>query len=153
HQDAEAEFLLEQAPEDFQFHRRNFRVEEQFHRIVAGFAVDIDATGKVRRFAVFQPEVVSEPCVLVSDGNEITGARVVDARLDLPSRTHDAGHAGRVFKQGDRFGFNRAVIQVDMRDLVVGDGENFAGTAIEHFQAEFVFDYDPTLLAKVPVEI
>ena len=72
--------------------------------------MDIDATAEVRRFALVQPEVVSEPRVLRSDGNQITGARVVDAHLDLPSLTQDAGHAGRVFEQGDRFGFNRAVV-------------------------------------------
>src|SRR5438552_10271348 len=115
--------------------------------------MDIDATGKIRCFAVFQPEVVSEPRVLGSDGNQITGARVVDGRLDLPSRIQDAGHAGRVFEQGDHFGFNRAIVDVNVRYLMVGDGEDFAGTAIDHFQPEFVLDHDPPFLAKEAVEM
>src|SRR5205823_13169142 len=44
-------------------------------------------------------------------------------------------------------------LPIYVRDLMVGDGENFAGAAVEHFQAEFVLDHDPTLLAKEPVEM
>ena len=40
-----------------------------------------------------------------------------------------------------------------MGDLVVGDGEDFAGAGVEEFEAEFVFDGEPAFFAEAAVEV
>ncbi len=40
-----------------------------------------------------------------------------------------------------------------MRDLVVGYRENLARPGIEHFESQLLFDGDPALLSKQPIQV
>ena len=44
--------------------------------------------------------------------------------------------------------FERGIVDINVRDLMIGDGEDFARAEIKQFQAEFVFDRQPALLAE-----
>ena len=46
----------------------------------------------------------------------------------------------------------RAIVHVDVRDLMVGDGENLARATIHQLPPEFVFDRDPAARAKYAIE-
>src|SRR5947208_3722256 len=51
------------------------------------------------------------------------------------------------------FGFEGGIVQINVRDLVVGDGEDFARATIQNFPTEFVFNGQPTGAAEEPIEV
>src|ERR1043166_9922285 len=55
-------------------------------------------------------------------------------------------------KRAGRF-LKRSVVQINVRDLMVGDGKNFARAAIEQLEAEFFLDRKPAFGSEQPVEM
>ncbi len=153
HEHAEAEFLLQETPENFQFYGRDGWVEEQLDGVVAGLAMDIDATGEIGGELVIEPIIVGKPGVFFGDGDEVAGAGMVEAQGGLLSAVENLGDAGLRFEQGANFFFQRGVVEIYMRDLVVGNSEGFAGAAIEQFEAELIFDGEPMVLAQEAVHV
>src|ERR1700754_2234334 len=45
------------------------------------------------------------------------------------------------------------IVQVNMRDLMVGHRKHLAGTAVEQFQAEFLLDRKPTRFPEDAVKV
>ena len=134
HQHPEAELLLEQPPRDLRFRRerRQRRVEEQLHRIVAGLAVDIHAAREIRRLRVVEPVVVGEPCVLLGHGDQVAGARVREAMLDLVCEVPDVRDAGRLLQQilhfVEQLAKDRAALKnIKIETAFAGDNELIEG--------------------------
>ena len=74
HEHAEAEFLLQQPADNVQLWESDFRIDKQLHRIVAGFAMDIDSAREVRGLGIVLPVVVGEPTILGGNSDQIPGA-------------------------------------------------------------------------------
>lgn len=127
HEHAETEPALKQTPEDSPFHQRDFGVQEQFHRVVAGLAMDVHATGEIGRDRVVQPVIVGEPGAFGGDGDQVARARMVQAEFLFFLRAQDGFDAGLAGEEVARGGFERRVVEIDVGDLVVRDGEDLAG--------------------------
>ena len=121
--------------------------------VVAAFAVDIDAAGEVGRFGVVLPVVVGEPAFGVGDGDEVATALVVEAGHVLFHLAEDLADAGGHFEDGADVVEDGGIVDVDVGELVVGDGEGFGAAEVECFEAEFVFDGEPAALAEDAVEV
>ena len=78
-QPAQAELFPEEELRNRQFWQCECGIDEKFARVVAGFAMDIEGAGIVRRECVVVPEVIGEPCIRRGDGDEIPGAFSGDA--------------------------------------------------------------------------
>ena len=141
----EGEFLFQEEFGDLEFWELDRGVDEEFAGIVAGLAVDIDGACEVGGFCVVGPVVVGEPGVGFGHDDEVAGAGVV-LRADLVD-------AGGVLEEGPDFIGDGRVVDVDVGDLVVGDGEGLATAIVEGFAAEFVFDREPAFLAEEAVEM
>ena len=70
---------------------------------------------------------------------------MIEPRGTLARGIQYARHARGRLDDRARRAEQRRVVHVDMGDLVVGDGEDPARTAIEQFESEFVLDREPTL--------
>ena len=62
----------------------------------------------------------------------------------------DAGGALQQLADGLQL---RAIVHVDMRDLVIGDGERAAGAGVEQLASELDADTDQPVLAEYPVDV
>ena len=73
------------------------------------------------------------------DRDEIAGARVVDAERRLPSSSSTRSTPGVRFDQlRGRATSSRRIVHVDVRDLVIRDGERRAGAGVEQLQAQLL---------------
>ena len=115
--------------------------------------MDVHGAGEIGRAAVMEPIIIGEPGVGLGDGDEITSARVGEAGGGLSRRIPDFSDAGSFFQKLADGGRKRGIVQINVGDLMVGDGENAAGTGIENFAAELFLDGQPALLAKQAVEM
>ena len=113
-------------------------IEEQLHRVVAGLAMDIDRAREVRRAPIVQPEVVREPRLGLGDRDQIAGPRVADVMRALAGAVEHRLDAGSPFDDGaDRVGLRR-VVDVHVRDLVIGHRERGARAGVEHLAAQLL---------------
>ena len=78
---------------------------------------------------------------------------MVNARRDFLRLAQNFFHAGSFFQNFAHGFFQRRIVQINMRDLMVGHGKNLARARVENFQAEFVLHRQPALLAENPVEM
>lgn len=102
HEHAESEAFLGEAPKNLQFRGRNGWIKEEFDRIVAGLAMDIDGAGKIRGDGIVKPVIISEPSVRRSNGNEVASVRMGDA--PCPTLVEQIFDAGLLFEQGANLG-------------------------------------------------
>lgn len=153
HEHALAEGFFGELASDFELGPLDGGIKEELGGVVAAFAVDVHAAGEVGGFAVVLPVVVGEPALGIGDGDEIAAALVVEAEEVLFHLAEDLGDAGGGFEGGANGGKNALIVQVDVGDLMVGDGEGFGAAEIEGFAAEFVFDVEPALLAEDAVQV
>ena len=133
HEETEAKFLFDEAGADGPFRMFELRIEEEFERVVAGLAVDVDGPREVRRAVVIKPAVIREPTAGVGNGDEVAGAQVIETGQRPPHAAENlfdtldaAEHIVHILQ-------NRPVVHIDMRHLVVGDRERPAAARIEHF--------------------
>ena len=115
--------------------------------------MDVHATSVVRRFAVIEPVVISEPTAEVGNGDQIAAARVVESGEEFLLFAEDVLHTGRVLQQFADFVSNGGIVDVDVRELVIGDGDCLTAAGVNGFASKFVFDADPALLAEEAVEM
>ena len=81
HEHAEPEFLLQEAPGDFQAGPGQMGVEEKFHGIITGLAMDIDATREIGRLGIVHPVIIGEPGIFVGEGYQVAGAGMVESEV------------------------------------------------------------------------
>ena len=75
---AEAELLLDQAPDRPALGPEQLRVEEQLARVVTRLAVDVDRAGEVGGQPIVEPEGIGEPGVRLGQDDELPGAGMVE---------------------------------------------------------------------------
>ena len=78
---------------------------------------------------------------------------MLNARRDFLRLAENFFHAGSFFQNLAHGFFQRRVVQINVRDLMIGHGENFARAGVENFPAEFVLHRQPAALAENPVEM
>jgi hypothetical protein len=115
--------------------------------------MDIDRAREIRRECVVFPVIIGEPVARFGHCHEIAAPAVVDAPLRLRGLIQNQVDSRFGFKDGAHFGFKRAVIEIDVGDLVVRDREDPAGAAVERLQTELVLDRQPAVAAKQAVEV
>ena len=72
---------------------------------------------------------------------------MVNARRDFFRLRRELSSDAGSFLQNVAHGFfQRTVVQINVRDLMIGHGENLARAGIENFQAEFVLHRQPAVL-------
>ena len=103
-------------------------VEEEFDGVVAWLAVDVDGTGVVWGETVVEPVVVGEPGVWLGDGDEVACSRVVEGEFLFVGGVEDLGDSAGFFQYGAHFVGVDGVVDVDVGDLVVCDGDGGAGS-------------------------
>ena len=107
----------------------------------------------IRRALVVLPVVIGEPGIFLRDCDQIAGALVVDSCRALFLGAEDAIDSGRVFQQGTDVFLNEWIVDVDVCDLMIGDGKGLAGAEVEEFSTEFLFDREPALVAEDAIEV
>ena len=100
--------------------------------------MDIDAAGVVGRFAVALPVIISEPAAFVRDDEEIAAALVEETFGGLLFPGKNIGDAVDFAQHRDDLVLKRGVVEVDIRDLVIGDREDLAVAGIDHLASKFV---------------
>src|SRR3954451_1816304 len=100
--------------------------------------MNVHGSGEVRRECIVHPIIVGEPGVFGGNSYQITGTWMVEAGRPLLLRTQNTVDAVLFFKERAHRVFQRAVIEVNVGDLMVGDGEDFARAAVKQFEAEFL---------------
>jgi hypothetical protein len=85
--------------------------------------MDVHATGEIGRDRVVQPVIVGEPGAFGGDGDQVARARMVQAEFLFFLRAQDGFDAGLAGEEVARGGFERRVVEIDVGDLVVRDGE------------------------------
>ncbi len=138
---------------DSQLRPAQARIDEKLRRIVAGFAVDFDGPGEIGGTGIVQPIVIGEPTARVGHDEKISAARVPQTPRRLGICVQDLRHARLVFEDGAHLVPDRRVIDVDVRDLMVRDGERPARPGIENLRAEFVAPGDPAPFPEHAVEV
>ncbi len=98
-------------------------VEEQLSWVVAGFAVDLDGAREVGRVRGVEPVVVGEPSLRIGDEDQLPGPHVIQAGCSLALLVEHLGDARQLGQQRGDAGNVTRVADVDVRELVVGDGE------------------------------
>src|SRR6185503_8655144 len=78
---------------------------------------------------------------------------MLQARADLCLTIQNGCNAWLFFNNGAHRFLERCVVEIDVRNLVIGDGENAARAAIEHFPAKLLFNCQPALLAENAVKV
>src|SRR5688572_23784136 len=152
HQRAESELSFQQYSTDLQFRRCNFWVEKQFYRVVAVLAVDIDAAREIRRFPIILPVVIIEPRVWLRNRHEVTGALVVETSGALAFLIQHARDSFYFFDERFDGSQQFAIVHINVRNLMIGDGESLGVAAIEQLASEFVLNHEPPLPPEHAVE-
>lgn len=117
---SKAEAAEQQLPADLEADQPLLGIQEEFERVVAGFAVDIDGGREIRCFGVIEPPIIGEPAVGLRQSDELTRARMIKPERALALFVEDAGDAGGALQQGFDLGRIRPVLQIDVSDLMVG---------------------------------
>ena len=66
---------------------------------------------------------------------------------------HGGPDAGRVLQQFAHFVGDGRIVNVDVRDLMIGDGEGLAAAEVDGVAAEFLLDADPAFLAEETIQM
>ncbi len=115
--------------------------------------MDVHRPRKIRRARVVEPVIIGEPRVFRGDGNQIARARMVNAGGGFFRVAQEFFHAGSFFQNVAHGFFQRSIVQINVRDLMIGHGENLARAGVENFQAKFILHRQPAVLAKNPVQM
>src|SRR5690606_2016211 len=111
--------------------KREGGVDEELGGVVAGLGVDVDGAGVVGGIGVVEPPVVGEPAIGLAEGDELSTAGMVEADGALAFVVQDEVDAGDALQEGSDFGYALGVADVDVGDLVVGNGKGFAASGVE----------------------
>ena len=153
HENALAEFLADELADDLDLGEDDFGIDKEFDGVVALLAMDVDGAGKVGRLVVVEPIVIGEPTAGIRDGDEIAAAGVVEPGFGEFGTVENALDA---FSLGEN-GFNvlpqARVIEVDVGDLVIGDGEGATIAKFEDVAPQLFLDLEPAVLAKDAIEV
>ncbi len=152
-QATQAELFSQQEAGDAQLGPAQLRIEEKLGGIVAGLAMDIDGAREVGRHGVVEPVVIGEPTARFGDGDQIARARMAQAQLFLCGGVEDALDAGFGFNGGAHFVLDGGIVEINMRDLVIGHGEGARAAAVERLESEFVLDREPAVAAQHAIEV
>src|SRR5262249_62150042 len=126
-QGAEAQLFLYQPNQDAALRPEQVRVQKQLTRIVTGLAVDVHGAGVVGRVAVLRPEGVGEPGVRVRQGDHFAGPRLTEVQFGSFLAGANATDTGQFLQDLNNSGHVGGVGDVDVRQLMVADGERPAG--------------------------
>ena len=146
-------FLRQQAEAGLGLRERVGRVEEQLGGVVAGLAVDLDAAGEVGRPVVVEPVVVGEPRAGLGDHDELAGALVVEAVRACCSRSRTSSTPGSASSSVAGARQVGGVGDVDVGDLVVGDGERARRPRVEVLHPGLGVDLEQAGAAQGPVDV
>src|SRR6185437_1741076 len=78
---------------------------------------------------------------------------MVDSQLRHSLPIENGAYAFHFFQPRTNFAFERTIIEINMRDLMVRHGEHFAGARIQNFQAQLLSDSQPARFAKRSVNV
>ncbi len=78
---------------------------------------------------------------------------MVNARRDFLCLAKNFLHAGSLFQNLAHRFFQRLIIDINVRDLMIRHGKNLARTRVENFQTKLFFHRQPALLAEDPVQM
>src|SRR6266446_7819050 len=78
---------------------------------------------------------------------------MVDAEGRLLGPAEDLPNARLLFQELARLFFKRAIIEVNVGDLVIGHGEHFACATIEHVPPQLILDGEPPFVPEKTVEM
>src|SRR5262245_59039812 len=140
-QGTETKPLFENLPADSERRNADCRIEKKFHRIVSRFAMDVDRSGKIGRAAIVKPVVISEPGMRIRDGDKVARSRMRDSVANLFD-------PWSLLQQRAYLREACAVVQVDMSDLMICDGECCAGARIQELEAQVFTDSGQTILTE-----
>ena len=100
--------------------------------------MDVHGARKIRRAGVVEPIIISEPRIFLRHRNQIARARMVNARCDFLRLAQNLFHAGSFFQNLAHGFFQRRIVQINVRDLMIRHGKNLTRARVENFQTEFV---------------
>src|SRR6186713_3710393 len=107
--------------------------------------MNIYRAGEIRRDRIVKPVIISEPTLLIGDGNELTGPR-----MELVKNKGDARLCSYDLSRPRNQG---VIVNVNMGNLMVGYGKDLTRPAIDHLESELIFNCNPPLLAKDSVQV
>ena len=122
-QRAGAELALGEPPADRDRRQAEAWVDEQLDRVIARLAMDVDGAGEIGRARVVQPVVVGKPAVAARDRDQLARARMVEPEGALAVLVQHLLDPLDAFQQRLDLGDARAVLDVDVGDLVIGERE------------------------------
>src|SRR5437899_553819 len=99
--------------------------------------MNIYGAGEVRRNAVIQPVVVSEPLVGFCNRNKLTCAFVVESKCGLSIFVENLLDSRCGLKEPLYICDSGLLIDVDMSDLMIGYCEGPACPRVQDFESEF----------------
>ena len=108
--------------------------------------MNIDGAGKVRRTSLIQPVVIGEPRLRFGDHHQFPASRMIEMKFLLPRFIQYTLHPIHRLQQSFHLVNTTAIIDIDMRDLMVGHRECSAGTGIEQLAAHFLSNRQQPLL-------
>ena len=102
-------------------------IEKQLDRVITRLAMDVHGARKIRRARLVEEVVPGEPAVGARDRNELAGARVIEADLHAcrPRRAR-ARRRAALAAAPSPLQPSPVSRHVDVRDLMIGDGERLA---------------------------
>lgn len=99
--------------------------------------MDVDGAGEIWCAAVIEPVVVGEPAAGFGDEDNVAAARMGDVVFRLVAACEQEVDAMDIAEQPGVMIDIRFVSEVDVRNLVIGNGEGVAGAGVEQFEALF----------------
>ena len=153
HQITKAQLLLHQLPGDARFDQWLRRIQKQFDRVIAWFAMDIHSARIVGRARVVQKMVISEPAVGARDRHQFAGTRMIQTAFALPGLVEHALDAGQGTQQVGHLVDQLRPGHVDVRDLVIGERERIGCAGIKLIAPKFITHPQPAGLTQRAIDM
>ncbi len=104
--------------------------------------MNVDGTGEIGCPVVIEPPVIAEPAIRGRQHDEFTRARMVEAERPFAFLPMHGGNAVEPFEELLHLCSVGSVLEIDMRDLVVCDGECLGCSRIQQLAAHLVAHAD-----------
>src|SRR5262245_31794232 len=115
--------------------------------------MNIDSAREVRSARVIEPVIVREPGVFVGDCNEVPRTNMIEAGLTFLLRSENLFHTRDFFDERPDVIEDGGVVDINVSDLVIGDGKGATGAGIEQLESQFFANRDPVFLTKQAIEV
>ena len=146
-------FFFASFPADLERRKADGGIDQQLRRVISRLAVDVDGPREVGRAIVIEPVVVGEPGAWFGDDNEIAAAIVRDSIRNLLRPVEHPLDSRRLLEECAHGRRLRRVIDVDVRNLMVGHRKRGAGAGVEELAAELLSNGQQAVLAKDTIEV